>query len=541
MMKPRFFNPALALTMACLIALPAAPGRAETPADTLVVADTIDDIISLDPAQSFELSGGDVIRNLYDRLVDFDPLDLGAGIQPSLASAWQVSEDGRTITLTLREGALFQSGNPVRAEDAAWSLQRVVKLDRAPAFILTQFGFTPGNVDQKITASGNQLVIELDRAYAPSLVLNSLAANAASVLDKETLLQHAMGEDLGHGWLSVNAAGSGPYSLAEWHPNERVGLSANAAYWQGAPLMQQVVLRNVPDSGLQRQMLEQGDIDVARELAPEDIAVIGGDADLAVLTAATGRILYLGLNQKDPLLSRPEMIEAMRYLVDYAGLQQGPLKGQWALHQNFLPSGYLGASEENPWAYDPDKARAILRDAGITSGAITAAMRDRPEYVELAKQLKNTMEPLGLTLHIRPMDGSQALQVYRARQVPLYIGEWAPDYADPNTNAASFASNPDNSDEAMLSQLAWRNAWAVPAEMNQATAAAALEPDTEKRAQIYQDIQRQYREIAPIIPLFQQIEQVGMRGNIRNWNSGGAVTSASYRQVSKEGPAPATN
>ena len=119
MMKPRFFNPALALTMACLIALPAAPGRAETPADTLVVADTIDDIISLDPAQSFELSGGDVIRNLYDRLVDFDPLDLGAGIQPSLASAWQVSEDGRTITLTLREGALFQSGNPAAADAPA--------------------------------------------------------------------------------------------------------------------------------------------------------------------------------------------------------------------------------------------------------------------------------------------------------------------------------------------------------------------------------------------------------------------------------------
>ena len=87
------------------LALPAA--WAATPADTLVVAATIDDIISLDPAQSFEFSGNDVTQNLYDRLVDFDPLALDKGFQPSLAESWKTSEDGKTLTLTMRELSLI--------------------------------------------------------------------------------------------------------------------------------------------------------------------------------------------------------------------------------------------------------------------------------------------------------------------------------------------------------------------------------------------------------------------------------------------------
>lgn len=140
---------AVLLAGAMALAVPASVAWAETPADVLVVAAQIDDIISLDPGQSFEFSGNDVTQNLYDRLVDFDPLALDKGFQPSLAESWTVSEDGKTITLRMKSGITFASGNPVRAEDAAWSLQRAVKLNKSPAFILNQFGLTPENVDQR--------------------------------------------------------------------------------------------------------------------------------------------------------------------------------------------------------------------------------------------------------------------------------------------------------------------------------------------------------------------------------------------------------
>ena len=533
-MQNRFPLRAVLLASAMSLGALAPAAWAETPADTLVVANTIDDIISLDPAQSFEFSGNDVTNNLYDKLVDFDPLDLAAGIKPSLAESWEVSEDGKTITLTMREGVKFQSGNPVRAEDAAWSLQRAVKLNLSPAFILTQFGLTPENVDQMVTADGNKVILKLDQPYAQSYVLNCLASNVGSVVDKETVIGHAEGEDLGNAWLSTNAAGSGAYALAAWRPNEAVQLTANEEYWQGAPAMKRVIVRNVQESSAQRLMLEQGDIDVARNLTPSDVDGLAGNDKLAVGNEPKGRILYMGLSQKDPLLQKPEVVEALKYLVDYAGMEGSFLKGQWKTHQNFLPEGYLGVSDENPWTYDVEKARKILTDAGITSGTVKTAVRDLREYLDVAQTLQGSMAQVGLTLEIQQMTGAQVLDAYRARQVPIFIGEWGPDYADPNTNASTFAYNPNNADDAKLSQLAWRNSWAVPEAMNKATIDATLEGDTDKRVQMYLDIQKEYREIAPIIPLFQKIEQVGMQKNVQHWTTGGAVTSVFYRQVTKE-------
>lgn len=524
---------ALLLASAVALAPAALPAAwAETPADTLVVAATIDDIISLDPAQSFEFSGNDVTQSLYDRLVDFDPLALDKGFQPSLAESWEVSEDGKTITLTMKEGVKFQSGNPVRAEDAAWSLQRAVKLDKSPAFILTQFGLTPDNVEQMVKADGNKLTITMDQPYAESFVLNCLTASVASVVDKETALQHVEGDDLANTWLTTNGAGSGPYSLGAWRPNEAVQLIANDAYWGGAPAMKRVIVKNVQESSAQRLQLEKGDIDVARNLTPSDVEGLAGNDAIKVIDEPRGRILYMGMSQKDPLLSQAPVQQAMRHLVDFDGMANSFLKGQWKVHQAFLPEGYLGASDQNPWKYDVEAAKKILTDAGITSGTITTKVRDLREYLDVAQTLQASMAQAGLTLNIEQMTGAQVLDAYRAREVPIFLGEWGPDYADPNTNASTFAINPDNAAE-KGSTLAWRNSYDVPKAMQDKVIAATLEGDSEKRKAMYMDIQTEYQASAPILPLFQRVEQNAMQKGIEGWSAGGAVTSVMYHKVTK--------
>ncbi len=516
-------------------ALAIAPAAwAETPADTLVVAHTIDDIISLDPAQSFEFSGNDVNQNTYDRLVDFDPLDMDAGFKPSLAESWEVAADGLSITFKMRDGVTFHSGNPVRAEDAAWSLQRAVKLNLTPAFILTQFGFTPENVEEKIAFDDTTLTLHLDKPYAPSFVLNCLTANVGSVVDKETVMQNVEGDDLGNAWLTSNEAGSGPYTLAGWRPNEAVQLAAYEDYFQGAPAMKRVIVRNVAESSAQRLLLEQGDIDVARNLSPTDVQSITAVESVKIQDEPRGRILYMGLNQKDEVLSNPAVVQAMKHLVDYDGIAGSFLKGMFMPHQSFLPKGYLGALDDMAWTYDVEKAKKLIDDAGMSGKTITTKVRDLREYVDVAQALQASMAQAGLTLEIEQMTGAQVLDAYRAREVPIFLGEWGPDYSDPNTNAATFAYNPDNSDEANATGLlAWRNAYAVPQAMNDATVAATQEQDADKRAQMYIDIQKQYQAEAPIVPLFQRIENTGLQQNVQNWVSGGSLTSVMYRQVTK--------
>ncbi len=126
----RILLPAHALSALVAMGTPAA--MADTPADTLVEAWAIDDIISLDPAEAFELSTGEITGNTYDMLVRLDANDTTKVI-PGIAESWTVSDDGLTYTFKLKPGIKFASGNPITAEDVAWSFERAVKLNKSPA------------------------------------------------------------------------------------------------------------------------------------------------------------------------------------------------------------------------------------------------------------------------------------------------------------------------------------------------------------------------------------------------------------------------
>ncbi|GAA6193988.1 ABC transporter substrate-binding protein [Phaeobacter sp. NW0010-22] len=506
---------------------------AETPANMLVIANRIDDITTIDPAQSFEFAGSDVSRNIYNKLVNFDPLDLDAGYQPDLAESWTVSEDGRTITFTMRDGVKFHSGNPVRAEDAEFSLRRVVTLNKTPSFILTQFGFTPENVGETIVAEGNTLRITTDKRYATSFVLNCLTATIGGIVDKEVVMANEVDGDLGNAWLATNSAGSGPYVLQGWKPNESVTLVSNPEYHGGAPAMERVIVRHVQESATQRLMLERGDIDVARNLNPEDIAGARAADGIAIDDELRGRLMYISVNQKHEMLSKPEVRQAIKYLVDYEGMQNSFLNGQYTIHQNFLPRTYLGAVDENPFSLNIDKAKELLASAGVGPFEIEVGVREAQERIEIAQSLQNTFAQAGITLNITVGTAKAILGRYRARELDMYMGAWGPDYPDPHTNAGTFAYNPDNSDEAgATGLLAYRNAWDTGG-LTEKVAAAVIESDRDTRAAMYADIQSEFRDNAPFAVMFQKIEQTGRSEAVQNLNLGGAITAVSYWPVTK--------
>jgi len=215
-LKTLFIRTAAALAIATAFALPATSVLAATPKDTLVVAWAIDDIITMDPAESFEISAGEVMGNSYDRLLRYDVND-PSKLVADIATKWSVSADGKTYTFDLRPNVKFASGNPLTAEDVVYSLQRAVLLDKTPAFILTQFGFTKDNVKDKIKQTGPlSLTIETDQAYAPTFVYNCLTANIASIVDMKLLMSKEANGDMGYGWLKTNYAGSGPMKVREW-------------------------------------------------------------------------------------------------------------------------------------------------------------------------------------------------------------------------------------------------------------------------------------------------------------------------------------
>ncbi len=520
---------------ACAIVATANLAYAETPANMLVIANRIDDITTLDPAQSFEFAGSDISRNIYGKLVNFDPADLTKGYQPDLAESWIVSEDGKTITFKMRAGVKFHSGNPVTAADAVYSLQRAVKLNKTPAFILTQFGFNAENADETIKKIDDMsFSITTDNKYATSFVLNCLTSTIGGIVDSKTVMSHAKDGDFGNDWLKTNTAGSGAYKLVNWKPNESYTLTVNPDFYQGKAPLERVIVRHIQESATQRLLLEKGDIDLARNLNPEDIAGISGNGDLAINSDLRGRLMYISMNQKDPNLSKPKVVEALKYLIDYKGMQDSFLKGQYTIHQAFLPRTYLGEIADKPYSFDPEKAKGLLKEAGLEGGFdLKINVREAQERIEIAQSIQNTFGKANIKVTMEVGTGKQTLSVYRAREHQIYVGAWGPDYPDPNTNAATFAANPDNSDAAKATGiLAWRNSWHLP-EMSKATKAAVQEGDREKRAAMYEAIQREHQARSPFAVMFQKIEQTGMRANIKGLNPGGAITAVSYWAITK--------
>jgi peptide/nickel transport system substrate-binding protein len=523
-----------ALAVGALAAATAfAPAQAQTPRDTIVMAKQIDDIISLDPGEAFEFSGVEAVANMYDKLLNFDPKDPNK-LFGELAQSWSVGDDGKTYTFKMRPGTKFASGNAVTAQDAVYSIQRAVTLNKAPGFILTQFGFNKDNVLQRVRATDDAtLVIQTEKAVAPSFFYYCLTAAVASIVDSKTVKANEKDGDFGNAWLKQNSAGSGAYVLRSWKPNEGYTMEANPTWFKGAAKNKRVVMRHIPEPASQRLQLEKGDIDYARSLTKDQIDALRSNANVTVDRGDKGYILYLGLNQKNPTLAKPEVREALKWLVDYDAIERNILAGTFAPHQSFLPKGFFGAISDKPYKFDLAKGKELLAKAGLPNGfSVTMDARSSSPITEIAQAIQATWAQAGVKLELIPGDGRQTLTKYRARNHDIYIGQWGPDYPDPHTNAETFAMNVDNTDDAKSKTLAWRNAWDIP-EMTKRIAAAVEERDAERRKATYEDVQREHQRTSPFVIMFQQIEVAAHRKNVDGFVIGPTSDTNYYANIVK--------
>jgi peptide/nickel transport system substrate-binding protein len=507
--------------------------RARDNTNTLVVAKNISDITSLDPAEVYEASGGEIMTNVYDRLVRFEANNLTT-LVGGVAADWTVSDDAKAFTFHLRRDLTFQSGAPVTAEDAAFSLQRVVLLDKTPAFLLNQFGWTRENVRDLVQSVDSGTVkLTIPKQLAPTLVLNVISSTIGSVVEKKVALAHESGDDLGYAWLRTNAASSGAFALTSWKSDEIVVLDANPKYHLGAPKLKRVVIQHVAEPATQLLMLQHGDADMARDLTADQTSALAGNNAIAVDSKPSVNTYYVALNQSDPRLANPKVRLALRYLIDYAGMTNSFLKGQFTVHQPFLPNGIWSAIDDNPYALDVAKAKALLAEAGYPNGfdVTLDAFSDAP-WASMAQSIQSTMGQAGVHVSILSAEDKQVWTRYRARKHQMLLIQWSPDYLDPHSNAEAFARNTDNSENTKAKTLAWRNTWSDP-KLSAQVDAGVQERDPAKRKAIYQELQKEVVADSPYLIMFQSVVQVARRKQVQDFVFGSYWDLAFYRMVTK--------
>ena len=506
---------------------------AETPKDTIVMGKQIDDILSLDPHESFEFSGNELSGNCYQKLVLPDA-DNPANIRGLLAESWEVGADGLTLTFRMRSGMVFASGNAVTAADAVFSLRRAVTMNKTPAFIIRQFGFDQSNVEQLTQqADDRSFTIKLPKPAATTFFLNCLSANVGSVVDKTEVLKHETSGDLGNGWLKASgSAGSGPWTLQTWRASDTVILNVNPRFPQ-PPALRRFIVRHISDPGAQFLGLQKGDLDIVRDLTPEQLAGVPSDPKLRLISTDRAQIMYLNMNTAYPPLSKPEVWQAIKWAIDYAGIQKSLTPSTYNVWQAFLPRGIPGALEDLPFAKDDARARALLAQAGLADGfEVTLDHPANNPIADIAQALQQNLASIGIKVNLIRAEARQVTTKVRLRHHQLAIGQWGSDYFDPNSNAQWFCENLDNSDATPLRSGAWIAGWMNKDATNRALAAAS-EPDGATRIAIYQQLERDLRGNSPYAMMLQAKQIAVTHADVTGLTLGALSDRTSFARLAK--------
>ncbi len=523
-----------AATAAAPLALQLGIGTAEaaTPKGVVVMAKQIDDVISFDPAEAYEFTNNEVNGNVYRRLVSPDEKDHSKVIG-DLAQSWTISPDGLVFTFKLKTNAKFPSGKTLTAEDAAFSMQRVIKLNKTPAFIIRQFGFTKDNVDKLIVAEdATTLEMTLPTAAAPSFVLFCLSAAVGSVVEKATVMAHDVGGDLGNAWLKGNSAGAGAYQLKEWVASDHITIDANPN--SGIPVgVKRISIRHVADPSAQMLMLQKGDADIARDLTPDLLTKVQADKSYKVTASGQGASMYIAMNQSVPELAKPQVHQAIKWAIDYESIAKNITPNLWVVAQGFLPPGLPGAMTDKPFKKDVAKAKALLAEAGYPDG-FTMNM----DYIsaapngDVAQAIQADLAAVGIKLNLLPGEQKQVITKTRARTHQLAMLVWGTDYFDPNSNSQAFCENPDDSADSKLKILAWRSHF-VDKELNDMSLAATKELDGAKRIAMYKDMQVKFAARAPFAMLLQKISSAALGKGVSGFTIGALPDFTKFSDIKK--------
>ena len=348
----------------------------------------------LDPIHYSGAYEGQIICAACDRLIEYN--DELTEFVPSLATSWEVSDDGITYVFQIREGVTFNPSDyhdrrPLTAEDVAYSLNRSAQFsDNARLSML-----------DKAEATGDlEVTCTLTNACAAFLTALTDAGN--SIIAQEDV------DDYGDSF-NRNVCGTGAFKLVEFSLDERATLEANEEYWLARPNVDTLVFRFITDLTQNANAAVTGEVDIATDLMGEAIATVQASDAVEVLTTQALQISYIRFNSRDEIEGRPNPLadvnvrRALAMAADWDAIRTALFKYDDAV-PGYLPIPF------GSWAYDPsqeslapsydiEQAMQLMADSGYASGFdISMYVTNNQARVDLATMLQAYWSVLGVNL-----------------------------------------------------------------------------------------------------------------------------------------------
>ncbi|WP_323772381.1 ABC transporter substrate-binding protein [Antarctobacter sp.] len=461
--------------------------QAQTPPGVLIVGQ-IAEPKALDPAAVTAVNDFRILMNVYDGLVRYK--DGTLEVEPALATDWTISDDGTEYTFTLRDGVKFHDGSDFNAEAVKFNFDRMLNEDHpyhdTGPFPLAFF-FSAVESVEAVDATTVKFI--LNGPYAP--FLSNLAYPTGLIVSPAAVEQH--GADFGR-----NPSGTGAFKFAEWRSNEAVVVEANADYWDGAPELQAVVFRPITDANTRTAEMLAGGIDLMVEVPPVALSEFQGDA-YTVHEQAGPHVWFLILNAKEGPFADKLVRQAANYAINKTALVDEVLEGTAAVAAGPTPPAFAWAYNEElePYPYDPEKARALLAEAGVEGAELTFYVTEGGsgmlDPVAMGTAIQADLEAVGFDVKIETYEWNTFLgNVNPGLEGKADMAEMAWMTNDPDTLPFLALRT-----EAWPDKGGFNSGYYSNPKVDELLEAARVATDQEERARLYKEMQVIVQEDAP--------------------------------------------
>ncbi|MBP0020426.1 MAG: peptide ABC transporter substrate-binding protein [Cyanobacteria bacterium SBLK] len=494
------------------------PNSGESPSSTSgdrVTLGTTDKPRTLDPADSYEIAGSAIIYNVCQTLYAYEPGT--TDLKPLLATEMpEISEDGLTYAISLRDDITFHDGTEFNAEAMKFSLDRFIKNGGKPSFLLGDI------IDEIEVIDETTLTIKLQKPFAAFPALLGFSGTCA--VSPEAY-------EIGEGNFNPNELiGTGPYTLAEFS-SDTIRLDVFKNYWGDKPKNKGVDIQIYNDNSANLfNAVRTSAVDIASQsLDPDQIASLledDGEGKLKVIEAPGTAVAFMSLNRNQEPLDRLEVRQAIAAIVNRQLINERVLKGQADELYSLVPtsfSAYEPTFEKTYGDANVDKAKELLEQAGYSASnpaIVPIWFPSSSNSRTLAAQTLQAFaeQELEGALKIEPetVDGATFFKNVKEGIYPATMVFWYPDFLDADNYVQPFLSCSKGSEEGGCSEGAsqTQGSFYYSDRVNELIDEQRQETDPTKRKAIFKELQETLAEDVPYVPLWQNKEYLFVQNGV---------------------------
>ena len=508
----------------------ATAGEAQTPAtldgvaidpDAELVVAMPDDTNNMDPRIGMGSIRSSYIRQVYESLVDVDPQ--GKPV-PGLALAWKPVND-LTWEFALRRGVTFHNGEPFTADTVLFNLDRMFRRNLERWGIKDVTAATAFEKIYPVVTRWEKLSDTTVRIHSSEPVSNLWdAIGREPMVPKEYTIKNGVDA------LNDRPVGTGPWKVAAWKRGDSMRFERNEAYWGNPPLYKRMRFQVIPEAGARLAALRAGQVALVEAVPPLDAGVLAREPGIKVVSSVQKLSCRVYLNArpkeaydsggKDGLFLDPRIRLALNLAINRDGIIQKIFHGYAVGNASPVSTVSYGYAPQEPYPYDPKRARTILAEAGWKDGGDGVLKKDGETltlqllfpakhygqaFDEMTPAVVEMLKAVGVQVVLRPIDFGTLLQTVTKGTLP-HNGGYVACRTSNNLDADDFLR-----DWSALTMVNWAPYSPDLLEMYRAT---RREVDPQKRLKLLGDFQRRVRDWAPVVSLYQEVKVYAMSARV---------------------------